>query len=631
MGARILSVFVVVLLLAGGAGGAEADGGTPRAQATLQCTAIDASTLEPIPVRVTITDSDGESRWPPPASTCFYHERAWFRCGYFYADGPFSLEVPTGLTVIGIGRGFEYEVVYETLDIKRDTVLVYELERQFDMDALDWYSGDCHSHRLHSGGIYDLSPWDMICIGRAEGLGVINSFDNESGFTGAPCVESTPDCILYISEEQRSSVLGHSGILGQTSLIYPFHSDWSPLIASIAAEVHQQPGAAIICAHPVTADDFFDLDSSWGATMLARELPVDLVVSQIDGFEVLSYSNLHNAGRELDLWYRILNCGFRIPGCAGTDACVNRIWDRPLGGFRTYVNIPSGGLDYDAWLSGLKVGRYFISNGPLMTAFDVDGLAAGESVDLPGDGPLDVAVHVEVESVFPLERGDIVVNGDVAASFFFEDGACSADTTINISLEGSSWVAARVFGELDEWFAIGDSLFAHSGPVYLTVDGQRIADRADAQYFVEWTDDLALLGSTRGEWETPADSVRFFDAVAEARSFYEVLAPPATTDVPQGEETLSVAPILLPATPNPFSGTTSIGVELPLGGDAVVEIFTSSGRLVRRIRRTGMGRGAHAVTWDGRDEGGSPVASGVYVCRVRANGRSATGKVALLR
>ena len=66
MGVRVLSVLVVVLLLAGGVGGAAADKGTPRAQAILHCTAIDASTSEPIPVRVTITDSDGESRWPPP-------------------------------------------------------------------------------------------------------------------------------------------------------------------------------------------------------------------------------------------------------------------------------------------------------------------------------------------------------------------------------------------------------------------------------------------------------------------------------------------------------------------------------------------------------------------------------------
>jgi len=119
--------------------------------------------------------------------------------------------------------------------------------------------------------------------------------------------------------------------------------------------------------------------------------------------------------------------------------------------------------------------------------------------------------------------------------------------------------------------------------------------------------------------------------VAAAKDFYEALAAGVTTDVAQGEEVFSAAPVLSPATPNPFTGTTSIGVELPLGGDAVVEIFTPSGRLVRRIRCAGMGRGAHAVTWDGSDADGRPVASGVYVCRVRANGRSATGKVALLR
>ena len=50
------------------------------------------------------------------------------------------------------------------------------------------------------------------------------------------------------------------------------------------------------------------------------ELPIDVALGKVDYMEVMGYSD-HLITSEV--WYRLLNCGFRIPAGAGTDAFPN--------------------------------------------------------------------------------------------------------------------------------------------------------------------------------------------------------------------------------------------------------------------------------------------------------------------
>jgi len=91
-----------------------------------------------------------------------------------------------------------------------------------------------------------------------------------------------------------------------------------------------------------------------------------------------------------------------------------------------------------------------------------------------------------------------------------------------------------------------------------------------------------------------------------------------------GPVTASVAPGASDATasaafPNPFDRTTAISFSVAApGGRVVVSIHDTSGRLVRRLVDAELPPGAHTLTWDGRGDGGQPVAAGVYFCRVKA-------------
>jgi hypothetical protein len=81
--------------------------------------------------------------------------------------------------------------------------------------------------------------------------------------------------------------------------------------------------------------------------------------------------------------------------------------------------------------------------------------------------------------------------------------------------------------------------------------------------------------------------------------------------------------------PNPFTGTTSIGFALPSKGRVSLEIFDVSGRRVVQLVDRVLPGGSHTIAWDGRDAAGARVASGVYLCRLKAGGESVSKEMVL--
>ena len=83
--------------------------------------------------------------------------------------------------------------------------------------------------------------------------------------------------------------------------------------------------------------------------------------------------------------------------------------------------------------------------------------------------------------------------------------------------------------------------------------------------------------------------------------------------------------------PNPFNPSTIIEYELPAPGSVQVLVYDVQGRFVRRLLDTQQAGGSHSVTWDGTDDRGIHVASGVYFYQVQAGGRMAAKKAILLK
>ena len=102
---------------------------------------------------------------------------------------------------------------------------------------------------------------------------------------------------------------------------------------------------------------------------------------------------------------------------------------------------------------------------------------------------------------------------------------------------------------------------------------------------------------------------------------------------PVGVETIAGATTLdlLPNSPNPFSEHTSLKFALPAAGSARLAVYDIAGRRVAELVNRSMDAGVHSVTWDGRDASGTMVASGVYLARLEAGGKTMTREMVRLK
>src|SRR4029450_1884691 len=104
----------------------------------------------------------------------------------------------------------------------------------------------------------------------------------------------------------------------------------------------------------------------------------------------------------MEVYYHLLNCGFRLPVSAGSASGVKA---SPLGYNRVYVKV-SGPFSYRNWFASLKAGRSFAPNGP-MRFLSADGQDPGSELRV-GDTARPVRIRAEALSPRPLARLEIV-------------------------------------------------------------------------------------------------------------------------------------------------------------------------------------------------------------------------------
>ena len=175
----------------------------------------------------------------------------------------------------------------------------------------------------------------------------------------------------------------------------------------------------------------------------------------------------------------------------------------------------------------------------------------------------------------------------------------------------------------------GYEMLASPGSIYPGVPASVIWDRLDAQgdHIVDVTFPFELEAV-----RTPSNKIEG-GRTAASYLLEEVLGllgdpgPGAPTAAP------SLRPGIhgLRAVPNPFNPSTAIRFELGSPGEVYVRIFDLRGRLVRELTHDELPAGRQGLEWDGTDDHGQIVASGVYVVQVDASGSVNRQKIALLK
>ena len=113
---------------------------------------------------------------------------------------------------------------------------------------------------------------------------------------------------------------------------------------------------------------------------------------------------------------------------------------------------------------------------------------------------------------------------------------------------------------------------------------------------------------------------------------YRLTTPPTETSVEESQVNRRPPAFRLAQNyPNPFNHSTVIRVDLETRADVELAMYDMRGQQVTTLARGQYAAGTHAFVWEGRTPRGSELASGVYLCRLRAGGREQTRKLLLLR
>jgi hypothetical protein len=83
--------------------------------------------------------------------------------------------------------------------------------------------------------------------------------------------------------------------------------------------------------------------------------------------------------------------------------------------------------------------------------------------------------------------------------------------------------------------------------------------------------------------------------------------------------------------PNPTNSTVSIPITLPYNSALNVSIFDINGRLIKTLHNGDLGAGEHIIFWDGMDNTGNVVSSGVYFIKMLSEETTMTRKITLLK
>ena len=119
-----------------------------------------------------------------------------------------------------------------------------------------------------------------------------------------------------------------------------------------------------------------------------------------------------------------------------------------------------------------------------------------------------------------------------------------------------------------------------------------------------------------------------YDPEAMVAIIDELLLSPAPVEEVPG----LVSGLNLEARPNPFNPRTEIHFRLPRAGRVELDIHDARGHLVRHLIDGGQfTEGPNVVAWDGTDDAGRSLPSGLFLARIRAGGVSAITKLTLLR
>ncbi len=414
---------------------------------------------------------------------------------------PFKFELPPGRSRIVVERGKEYHPAELSVNVENSPLeRTIRLKQWINMEQRRWYSGDTHVHR---------SLADLPNVMRAEDLNVALPLSywvrdaytpplrgDKSVPAESRLIHVDRDRVIWPMNTEyeiftvngKRHTLGAVFVLNHQTPLAPS----APPVAPIAAEARRQHALLDLDKHswpwsmmlvPIMNVDLFELSNNhiWRTDFFFKRWTLEQlpqawnIETDSQGFTEWGWMDFG-----FKTYYALLNCGFHMRPTAGTASGVHPV---PLGFGRVYVSLPDG-FDYQNWIDGLNAGRSFVTTGPMLFA-EFNGRSPGSKFQ--STGPTTLRVHGEAHSRRPLDRIEIVKNGEIvrtitpAANTGKTAWVSSFDESFEV--DNTSWFAVRCFQKHPQ---TGRLRFAHSAPVYVTVPGRPLRPHAvETEFLVQ--------------------------------------------------------------------------------------------------------------------------------------------------
>jgi len=502
---------VLVLLAAVAAGVAQVDvpsrqilpTGPPRAFGaeaaigTLKVKVVDEAG-KPLPARVHLRDAAGRYLLAEGQST---RQRAVYKGtrpvagDWFYTDGSFSVEVGPGEAQIDIAHGPAYAAAHDAIPIVagRTVEKTYTLRRLIDLLAMGWYSADEHLHQTPDSDLMLAEDLNLAAMPICGGVDL--SYRPRQRVTQLPdathlLVSEVPavewDCFLWnlpkplqmrlgnedwpredfaTSDRPTARDLRTSFVVRTPFLIEQAHAAGATLIAYM----HDPPRVAYYPLYVANGwiDVYGVLENGYCSTANSRTE---------EGF----WRGFDGTSGNFAIWYRFLNCGYRLPASAGTDnvGMGVGVWK---GYNRVYAKL-DGPLTVENWLAALKRGRSFVTNRPLLFV-TVDGKEPGSELAINSAQAASLSADIHAVSATPISRIDILHQGRVLKQIDVDPPAADIRRNEKITVPNSGWLAVRCLGRGENPNLSPAFALAHTSPFYVIVDGRPIRSPQDARWF----------------------------------------------------------------------------------------------------------------------------------------------------
>jgi hypothetical protein len=181
-------------------------------------------------------------------------------------------------------------------------------------------------------------------------------------------------------------------------------------------------------------------------------------------------------------------------------------------------------FDHARFLEGIKAGRTFATNAPLLQ-FALGGKEIGGELRLPR-GPHVLEARATLKSIVPMDHFEIVANGRVVAALALTGDRTAVSAIRKITVERSGWYTLRAWGEHATHPVLDFQPFGTTSPIYVTVGDEPVRSREDAEFFLAWIDRLASDARDFRDWNTEAEKEAVLKTLQEGRAVYvERLGP----------------------------------------------------------------------------------------------------------